>query len=60
MEVGREQPFKPRRVSPAFQAQRLTLGGHGFVDLLVSKGLIGRLVHVMMVAPDRRRLVTRR
>jgi hypothetical protein len=35
VEVGREQPFKPGRISPALQAQRLVLGCHGLSDLLV-------------------------
>src|SRR5258708_16082606 len=43
VEVGREQALKASRISSALQAQRLTLGGRGLGDLLVSGGLSGGL-----------------
>ncbi len=46
VEVRREQPLKASRITSALQAQRLTLGGRGLGDLLVSRGLSGGLVDV--------------
>jgi GNAT superfamily N-acetyltransferase len=54
VEVGREQPLKASRVSAALQAQRLTLGGRGNGDLLVSRGLSSALVHMAMLAAGSR------
>jgi pimeloyl-ACP methyl ester carboxylesterase len=46
-----EQPLKPGRISAALQAQRLTLGGHGLGDLLVSNGPSGGLPHARCSQP---------
>ncbi len=50
VEVRREQPLQPGRISTALRAQRLLLSGDGRGDLLVGRSLAGGLVHAAMVA----------